>query len=275
MTDIVRQFPESHSAPVPLLSLPGISPPGFSAAGGSDPRSCSGRAFSRQEKVIRPSLDQIPEVVQDSVSGGVDNSIVFGFRPLSPEDELSNAQSRRVNIGSLCQILDRDVIFAEEVRSVLIADPGSGLNNLYPADLPEQESEQGQSEGGMPETPETDVGGPAHDGNIEIDANPFHNKNNGQFATKGNGERFPLPRTTSLKKVPKSEFAAARENINRYINKYAKFDGKRCLVFSANFAFLVIPDKNSLEHKFLSAIKLTSNNQKSINDFLEKEEKDE
>ena len=154
VTDIVKQSLEQLAAlnRTPAVKLLGISPSGFNATGESDIRNYYDHVLSQQEKVLRPAIKDILDVMQISLFGEVDDTISFTFCALSEDDKNSVAMTQQVKANTLCSLLDRDIISPEEARRALIADPASGFNDLDPDEVPEPKDEQGMG-GGMPGMP--------------------------------------------------------------------------------------------------------------------------
>ena len=144
ITDVPRQSLEFVAAinGTPVVKLLGISPSGFNATGESDIRNYYDHVLSQQEAVLRPPLQRILEVLQVSLFQNVDRSIGFSFCPLSEEDETARATTQATKIANLCQLLDRNIISADEARQMLIADPDSGMDGLDP-EAPEPEEGEG------------------------------------------------------------------------------------------------------------------------------------
>lgn len=138
ITDIVRQSLEIVAClnRTPAVKLLGISPSGFNSTGESDIRNYYDHIASQQEKVLRPALERILQVVQRSLFGSVDTSVGFVFQSLSEEDESAKATTQQIHINNICALLDRDIISTEEARRMLAEDPDSGLDGLDP-ELPE------------------------------------------------------------------------------------------------------------------------------------------
>lgn len=143
VADIVRQSLEIVAAMnrTPAVKLLGISPSGFNATGESDLRNYYDHIRSQQEKVIRSPLRAILEVAQISLWGEADRGLTFDFCPLSEEDGNAAASARNMRTRNLCELLEHNVLSPEEVRAALIADPGSGLNDLGPA-VPRERMEE-------------------------------------------------------------------------------------------------------------------------------------
>lgn len=138
VTDVVRQSLEIVAAlnRTPAVKLLGISPSGFNATGESDIRNYYDHVLSQQEKVLRPPLQRILEALQVSLFGKVEPAIGFRFASLSETDENAKVLTQQAKINNLCAVLDRDIVSAEEVRQILVADPDSGFDGLDP-ELPE------------------------------------------------------------------------------------------------------------------------------------------
>lgn len=150
VSDIVRQSLEILAAlnRTPAVKLLGISPSGFNATGESDIRNYYDHIRSQQEKVLRSPIKTILDVMQISLWGEIDENITFDFCPLSEADANSIAVTQQTKINSIVQLIQNNVISAEEARRVLIADPDSGFNDLDPAEVPDPEGGELESFGG-------------------------------------------------------------------------------------------------------------------------------
>ncbi len=182
VSDIVRQSLEIVAAlnRTPAVKLLGISPSGFNATGESDIRNYYDHIASQQEKVLRPVIQSLLDVLEVHLWGETDPDIHFEFAPLSETDDVTRATSMQTRVNTLTALLDRDVLSPEEVRRVLIEDPDSGLNDLDPEDVPEP-SDIGQEE---------TEGAPLPD----VEANPTQDEE--QWITTGNGKHVEVEEGT-------------------------------------------------------------------------------
>lgn len=141
-TDIVRQALEMVSAinRTPAVKLLGISPSGFNATGESDIRNYYDYIHSKQE-LHHDEIQKCIEAVQLVEFGRIDPSIGFDFVDLNKENEASKAMTAQTKIGALAQLLDRQVMSAEEMRQAVKQDKDMGLSFLSD-EMPEFENEQ-------------------------------------------------------------------------------------------------------------------------------------
>lgn len=141
-TDIVRQSLEMVAAinRTPAVKLLGISPSGFNATGESDITNYYDYVHSKQE-LHHDDIQKCLEAIQLVEFGFIDKSIGFEFVPLSEENEASKAMTAQTEIGALSQLLDRQVMSAEEMRQAVKRNDTLGLSMLSD-ELPEMPDEQ-------------------------------------------------------------------------------------------------------------------------------------
>ena len=154
ITDVPRQALEFVAAlnRTPVVKLLGISPGGFNATGESDLRNYYDHILSQQEKVFRGPLNTILDIIQMSLFGEKLDGLQVSFTPLSIADKKAQAELQKQKVDTLCALLDRDIISAEEARRILIASDDFELNGLDPDAVPEPQDEgmMGMEGMGMP-----------------------------------------------------------------------------------------------------------------------------
>ncbi len=140
-TDVVRQSLEMIAAinRTPAVKLLGISPSGFNATGESDIRNYYDYVHSKQE-LHRDQIQKCIEAIQLVEYGFIDPAISFKFVPLDEENKTSLAMTAQTKIGALAQLLDRQVMSAEEMRQAVKSDPDLGLDFLSD-EIPEMPNE--------------------------------------------------------------------------------------------------------------------------------------
>ena len=136
-TDIVRQALEMVAAinRTPAVKLLGISPSGFNATGESDIRNYYDYVHSKQE-LHHDAIQKCIEAIQLVEFGEIDPSISFKFVDLNVENEASKAVTAQTKINALAQLLDRQVMSADEMRQAVKQDEALGLSFLSD-DMPE------------------------------------------------------------------------------------------------------------------------------------------
>jgi len=149
VTDVVRQALEILAAinRTPAVKLLGISPAGFNATGESDIRNYYDHILSQQEKVLRPAIKRMLDLIQIRMFGKVDKSITFDFSSLSEADQAAEAATQKTKADTMAVLLDRNIVSPEECRKRLADDPDSGFADIDVDDLPEPPEE------GMEEEP--------------------------------------------------------------------------------------------------------------------------
>lgn len=135
--DIVKQALEFVAAinRTPAVKLLGISPSGFNATGESDIRNYYDHVQSKQEK-FRTAIQTCLDAIQLAEYGEIDDSLTFSFNALGEEDRAAQMTTAQGYVTTLTNLLDRNVVSAEEVRQVVRADETLGLAGLSD-DMPE------------------------------------------------------------------------------------------------------------------------------------------
>lgn len=137
-TDVVRQSLELIACinRTPAVKLLGISPSGFNATGESDLKNYYDYISSKQE-LYREQIQTIINVIQLCEFGTIDPSITFKFEPLNEENKASQAMTAQTKIGALTQLVDRQAMSAEELRTAVREDEDLGLSFLD-EEMPEE-----------------------------------------------------------------------------------------------------------------------------------------
>lgn len=137
-TDVVRQSLELIACinRTPAVKLLGISPSGFNATGESDLKNYYDYISSKQE-LYREQIQTIINVIQLCEFGNIDPVITFKFEPLNEENKASQAMTAQTKIGALTQLVDRQAMSAEELRTAVREDEDLGLSFLD-EEMPEE-----------------------------------------------------------------------------------------------------------------------------------------
>lgn len=137
-TDVVRQSLELIACinRTPAVKLLGISPSGFNATGESDLKNYYDYIASKQE-LYREQIQTIINIIQLVEFGNIDPAITFKFEPLNEENKASQAMTAQTKIGALTQLVDRQAMSAEELRTAVREDEDLGLSFLD-EELPEE-----------------------------------------------------------------------------------------------------------------------------------------
>ena len=137
-TDVVRQALELIACinRTPAVKLLGISPSGFNATGESDLKNYYDYIASKQE-LYREQIQTIINVIQLVEFGTIDPAITFKFEPLNEENKASQAMTAQTKIGALTQLVDRQAMSAEELRTAVREDEDLGLSFLD-EEMPEE-----------------------------------------------------------------------------------------------------------------------------------------
>ena len=137
-TDVVRQSLELIACinRTPAVKLLGISPSGVNATGESDLKNYDDYVASKQE-LYREQIQTIINVIQLCEFGNIDPAITFKFEPLNEENKASQAMTAQTKIGALTQLVDRQAMSAEELRTAVREDEDLGLSFLD-EEMPEE-----------------------------------------------------------------------------------------------------------------------------------------
>ena len=137
-TDVVRQSLELIACinRTPAVKLLGISPSGFNATGESDLKNYYDYISSKQE-LYREQIQTIINIIQLVEFGNIDPAITFKFEPLNEENKASQAMTAQTKIGALTQLVDRQAMSAEELRTAVREDEDLGLSFLD-EEMPEE-----------------------------------------------------------------------------------------------------------------------------------------
>lgn len=121
---------------IPAVKLFGISPAGLNATGESDMQNFYDYVASRQAKVFAEPLGRLLKAVQLSVTGRVDPAVSYEFVPLWEMTAREKADRDKVLADMDAVYLDRGVLWEEEVRNALAAQPGGRYAGVDPGNLP-------------------------------------------------------------------------------------------------------------------------------------------
>lgn len=160
--ELQAQAQEHMAAPshIPLIKLFGVTPTGLGATGEGEIQVWYDWVKAQQNHALGDHINRMLEIVQMDLFGAVDDDITYEWCPLfqpTPKEkaELDKGESERDG-----KYVDMGAISPDEVREKLIAEPGSGYNNLTG---PAPEVEQDVDEDGNPigEAPTGDPDAPA------------------------------------------------------------------------------------------------------------------
>lgn len=130
---------------IPAVKLLGISPSGFNATGESDIRNYYDHIASKQEKILRPALEEIIKCVSLWLWGEPDAGIKFSFAPMSQEDEAAVAAAQNQRAASIAALVGSGVISPEEARHYLKNTKNSGFEFIDVDDTPDTDPAEGES----------------------------------------------------------------------------------------------------------------------------------
>lgn len=145
---------------IPLIVLLGITPTGLNASSEGELRVFYDLINAFQEKLFRGPLTKVINLIQLNKWGSIDPEIGFEFEPLWSLDEKGQAEVDKTKAETHTVYIDAGVVSPEEVRGILISDPGLPYTGLDPNDIPEPPAEEGLlMPGGMGGGGENDGGG--------------------------------------------------------------------------------------------------------------------
>lgn len=113
-------------ASMPLPVLTGITPSGLNASAEGDLQIWYDHVHGRQEKLFRPHLNTIIELIQLSKWGDVDPDITYDFVPLWEATEKEAGETRKSDAETAQMYVEMGALTAEEVRERLARDETSG-----------------------------------------------------------------------------------------------------------------------------------------------------
>ena len=145
-TDIVKQCLEMICAinRTPAVKLLGISPSGFNATGESDLKNYYDH-ISAKQALHRDAVDRCLKAIQLAEYGHIDPEVTFEFVPLDVDNAASVAMTAQTKIGGWGQLIDRQIISAEELRQAVKKDPDIGLD-FIDEQMPEGLDQEGEQE---------------------------------------------------------------------------------------------------------------------------------
>jgi phage-related protein (TIGR01555 family) len=129
---------------IPLIILLGITPSGLNASSEGELHAFFNWVHAQQERVFRPNLTRLLQIIQLSLFGVIDADIDFAFEPLHSIDETAQAAIRKSDAETDAIYIDKGVISPHESRTRLATEedtlyPSLDLNEDPP--LPEPDAE--------------------------------------------------------------------------------------------------------------------------------------
>ncbi|MGY0790947.1 DUF1073 domain-containing protein [Azospirillum argentinense] len=133
--DVLQAQTQEHMSAVsgiPLVILLGITPSGLNASSEGEMQAFYDHVHGCQERLFRPGLTAVLEVVQLSLFGEIDPDITFDFEPLRSLDEKEQADTRLVQAQTDAAYIDVGVLDAQEIRQRLADDESGPYGGLDP-----------------------------------------------------------------------------------------------------------------------------------------------
>lgn len=139
LPELLTKSQEQMAAPshTPLVKLLGITPSGLNASSDGEIRVYYDFIMAQNEAHIRPIIERISTLLQLSMFGEVDNSIVWKFNPLYQLDAKELAEAQDIKGRNYTQLMQSGAVSGEEVRKALAADEDSAFTGIDVDDLPE------------------------------------------------------------------------------------------------------------------------------------------
>lgn len=130
---------------IPLVILLGVTPSGLNASSDGEIRTFYDKVLAYNEKVVRPSLHTLLDIVQLSLFGEIDQTIGFEFESLWEMSDADKAAVRKSDAEADATYINAGVADPEEVRDRLNNEEGGLYRGLLagpPPVLPENEDDE-------------------------------------------------------------------------------------------------------------------------------------
>lgn len=139
LADILTKSQEQMAGPshTPLVKLLGITPSGLNANSDGEIRVYYDYIMAQNEAHIRPVIERISSLMQLSLWGEIDESIVWKFNPLYQLDEKEQAEVQKIKAETNAVLIESSQISQQEARESLANDENSGYTNIAVDDVPE------------------------------------------------------------------------------------------------------------------------------------------
>lgn len=139
LPELLTKSQEQMAAPshTPLVKLLGITPSGLNANSDGEIRVYYDFIMAQNEAHIRPIIERISTLLQLSMFGEVDNSIVWEFNPLYQLDAKELAEVQEIKSRTTAQLIDKGVVSPEDARQALASDENSAYSGIDVDDVPE------------------------------------------------------------------------------------------------------------------------------------------
>lgn len=132
---------------IPLVKYTGLSPTGLNASSDGEIRVWYDFILGRQERVLRPVIKTMLEVIQLNEWGKIDDSLTFEFTPLFEPTPKELEELRQSRAQTDKTYVDSGVLSQEEVRGVIVNDAGGRYASINEALPPELEDVDEKVEG--------------------------------------------------------------------------------------------------------------------------------
>lgn len=139
LADILTKSQEQMAGPshTPLVKLLGVTPSGLNANSDGEIRVYYDYIMAQNEAHIRPVIERISSLMQLSLWGEIDESIVWKFNPLYQLDEKEQAEVQKIKAETNAVLIESSQISQQEARESLANDENSGYTNIAVNDVPE------------------------------------------------------------------------------------------------------------------------------------------
>ena len=122
----------------PLVKLTGITPSGLNASSDGEIRVYNDWISGLQNAFILPQMMKILRLIQMSLFGEIDNSIVFEFNSLKQLDDNEQADVNLKKAQTASTLIEAGVLSQEDERTRVGQDENSGYGFIDVNAVPEQ-----------------------------------------------------------------------------------------------------------------------------------------
>lgn len=129
---------------IPLVKYTGLSPTGLNASSDGEIRVWYDFVLGRQERVLRPIIKRMLDVVQLAEWGKIDESLDFEFVPLYEPTPKEVEELRKSRADTDKTYVDAGVLSQQDIRGVVVNEQGSryaSIDEELPEELEQDDAE--------------------------------------------------------------------------------------------------------------------------------------
>lgn len=129
---------------IPLVKYTGLSPTGLNASSDGEIRVWYDFITGRQNRVLKPIIKTMLEVIQLSTWGKIDDSLTFEFAPLYEPTPSEIEELRKSKAETDKTYIDSGVLSQQDIRSIIVNEPESryaSIEDELPEDLEQVDEE--------------------------------------------------------------------------------------------------------------------------------------